>query len=153
MRDARGRYRAMSPVRSPHKEAVIPARTPQEALATFQAAFNAGRLNDVLALYEPDATLALVDDAPVRGLEAIAASIAAFMARGLAMSMWPTRVIVAEHGLAMLTGGWTAEGRAAGGAPVRLFGTCHIVMRRQGDGSWRYLIDDPGFGRPPPSPD
>jgi ketosteroid isomerase-like protein len=121
----------------------ITARTPQEAVALFQAAFNAGHIKPLLALYEPDAVFAPPDGQPVAGHAAIRGILAQLLALGLTMAFRITTVLEAKYGLALVTAAWHAT-RA--GAPDDLFGTARIVLRRQPDGTWRYLIDDPGLG-------
>jgi ketosteroid isomerase-like protein len=125
-------------------------QSPQAALECFETAFNRRQLTEMLALYESDASLALVDGPPVSGHAAIARAIAPFMARGLTLLLRPSTIIETEHGLALAISDWTAHGEADGGERLRLFGTSHVVMRRQRNGGWRYLIDDPGFAHAAP---
>jgi ketosteroid isomerase-like protein len=53
-----------------------------------------------------------------------------------------TRVLEAG-GLALVAGVWSFTGTGPDGAPVRLTGHNADVLRRQGDGSWRFVIDNP----------
>ncbi len=50
-----------------------------------------------------------------------------------------TRVLEADD-LALVVGTWTFEGTGPDGEPVRLSAD---VLRRQADGTWRFVIDNP----------
>lgn len=45
--------------------------------------------------------------------------------------------------LALVTGVWSFNGTGPDGEPVKLAAKSADVLRRQGDGSWRFVIDNP----------
>ena len=51
--------------------------------------------------------------------------------------------IVDAGGLAFVAGVWTFTGTGPDGKPVTLTGRNGDVLRRQADGSWRFVIDNP----------
>ena len=53
-----------------------------------------------------------------------------------------TRVLEAG-GLAFVAGAWSFTGTGVDGKPVTLTGRNGDVLRRQPDGSWRFVIDNP----------
>jgi ketosteroid isomerase-like protein len=53
-----------------------------------------------------------------------------------------TRVLAASD-LAFVAGVWSFAGTGEDGAPVKLAGKSADVLRRQADGSWRFVIDNP----------
>jgi ketosteroid isomerase-like protein len=53
-----------------------------------------------------------------------------------------TRVLEAG-GLALVAGVWSFTGTGPDGGPVTLTGHNADVLRRQEDGSWRFVIDNP----------
>jgi ketosteroid isomerase-like protein len=53
-----------------------------------------------------------------------------------------TRVLEAG-GLALVAGVWSFTGTGPDGNPVTLTGRNADVLRRQADGSWRFVIDNP----------
>lgn len=53
-----------------------------------------------------------------------------------------TRVLQASD-LALVVGVWSFEGTGSEGGPVKLSGHSADVLRRQADGSWRFVIDNP----------
>lgn len=54
----------------------------------------------------------------------------------------PTTVIEAGD-LALVLARWAMEVTGPDGQPIRKSGTATDVMRRQPDGTWRYVIDNP----------
>ena len=54
-----------------------------------------------------------------------------------------TKTVVQVGELALLHNEWALEGTGADGQPVALAGRTSEVARRQADGSWRYVIDNP----------
>ena len=57
-----------------------------------------------------------------------------------------TRRVTVRDDLALLSGGWRATGTGPDGQPAALTGTNTEIARRQPDGSWRFVIDDPTGG-------
>jgi uncharacterized protein (TIGR02246 family) len=120
-------------------------REPAEAHAEFQKKFNAGDLQGLMALYEPDAVLIPQAEAkPLTGTEAIRSALAGFLALKGKIEMQTKHVV--QHGdIALLRGTWRLKGTGPDGKPVEMVHGSAEVVRRQPDGSWRYIIDHP-FG-------
>jgi uncharacterized protein (TIGR02246 family) len=116
--------------------------------AAFAAACNSGDVEQVLALYEPNALLAPQPGERAEGAQAIREALAGLLA--LEGRMTSTNVYCMRVGdLALLQGEWAFVGTAPDGSPVELAGRSAEVVRRQPDGSWRYVIDHP-FGSDQP---
>jgi len=121
---------------------IEPASSPEEIHALIAAAFNAGDLDAFIALHEEDAaTVVPPDGRRVSGREAIRAALEPIFA------LRPTARIE-------VVGKLEADGIAltharlnvvAGDDDERLevTGRGTIVSRRQPDGSWRILLDNP----------
>jgi ketosteroid isomerase-like protein len=110
-------------------------------------AFNAGDLPRLLEFYEPDAVIVPGPGAdPVRGLPAIEGTLRWFLGLGGRLTFGEARYWIVSGDVALgsiafvLEGGHDADGR-----PVPLAGTTSEVVRRQPDGTWRYVVDHP-FG-------
>ena len=69
-------------------------------------------------------------------------SLAAFIAMKGTLDLKVTRVLEAG-GLALVAGVWSFTGTGSDGKPVTLTGRNGDVLRRQADGSWRFVIDNP----------
>jgi ketosteroid isomerase-like protein len=65
--------------------------------------------------------------------------LAAFIAMKGTLDLKVTRVLEAG-GLALVAGVWSFAGTAPDGSPVRLTGCNADVLRRQPDGSWRFVL-------------
>ena len=113
------------------------ANRPGEASKLFEARFAAGDLDALMELYEDNAVFTNAQGAHV-GSEAIRDVLAAYLSTGASIVM--NESVVFEVGeLALVHWSWTMnfpDGRTADGATAE-------VLRRQGDGSWRFVIDNP----------
>jgi ketosteroid isomerase-like protein len=110
---------------------------PQLMNETFARAFNSRRIENLLSLYEPEATL-LVDGSGrgFKGHAAIAEELARLLeAPGTMISR--NNFCVCHGGIALLR----ADFALRDGERVIAAGSTAEVVRRQDDGSWLYLID------------
>jgi len=116
---------------------------PADVITNFADALHDGRLDDAVALYEPDAVFIPQPGAePLHGLDAIRAALAQFAA--LRPTLTPDiRKVVRAGDIATVLNAWQLEGTAPDGSPLHLSGTSADVLRRRPDGTWALLIDDP----------
>lgn len=128
------------------------AMTPDEVIAMFAAAMHDGRIDDALALYEPEAVfLPQPDASPISGHDAIRAALTGFAALRPTMTADIRKVVTAGE-IATVLNSWQLRGTTAAGEPVVLAGNSADVMRRRADGTWGILIDDPWGASPDPKP-
>jgi uncharacterized protein (TIGR02246 family) len=118
--------------------------TPEDVHRLFATAFNAGDLAALMALYESDARLAPQPGQVVVGHEAIRNALQGFLALQGQIHL-ETRYAIEAGDLALLRAKWHLTGTGPDGTPIEMQGNSTEVVRRQGDGSWRYIIDHP-FG-------
>ena len=76
------------------------------------------------------------------GVDGVRQSITAFLNMKGKLYLKVTRVLEAG-GLALVVGLWSFTGTGPDGKPVTLTGHNSDVLRRQADGSWRFVIDNP----------
>jgi uncharacterized protein (TIGR02246 family) len=108
--------------------------------AAFGAAVTSGDIEQLLALYEPDALLAPQPGVRARGREEIRAALEELLA--LRGTMESHNVYCMEAGdLALLQGEWVLRGTAPDGTPLELSSRTAEIVRRQPDGSWLYVVD------------
>jgi uncharacterized protein (TIGR02246 family) len=119
-------------------------RRPDEMHAAFKARLNAGDLEGLVALYEPNSKLVPQPGQEVQGREAVRAALQGFLAIKPRMEM-TTRYVLEAGDTAVLSGQWKLTGRGADGMAVVLTGKSVEVLRRQPDGTWLFVLDHP-FG-------
>ena len=121
------------------------ARRPEEVDQLFVQAFSAGDLEALVALYEPDAVLVPQSGQVVTGREAIRGELQGFLTLCGEFRM-ELKSVVETGDLALVRSNWSLVGTAPGGCLVDLSGRGSEVVRRQPDGTWLYIIDNPFAG-------
>ena len=124
----------------------MPARTPEELSVLIAEAINAGNVNAALELYEPGATLAAEPGKSITGLDAIREVMTNFTTLNPKETVQETvdvLLILQSGDVALSHTKWTVKGTALDGSPVNQEGKGLQVVRRQADGSWKYMIDNP----------
>ena len=116
--------------------------TPQQLLQAVVDGINSGDLDGLMTLYESEAAFAAQPGTLAHGAAGVRQSITAFLAMKGKLDLQVTRVLEAG-GLAFVAGVWSFNGTGPDGAPVTLTGRNGDVLRRQPDGSWRFVIDNP----------
>ncbi|HLZ24459.1 MAG TPA: SgcJ/EcaC family oxidoreductase [Ktedonobacterales bacterium] len=119
------------------------AQSPADVIQVFSAALHDGRVEDALALYEPDAVFVPGPGTPViTGREHIRHALQNLAALRPQLAANIRNVIVAGD-VATVVNNWRMSGSAPDGTPVSMSGTSADVMRHRPDGTWGILIDDP----------
>lgn len=109
---------------------------PEHVSESLVKYLNAGDVDAVMALYEEGAVFVDLDGA-VTGLADIRSAHQAFLDSGLVLTL--NDVVVFEAGnVALVHWSWTVHRRD--GSPAH--GVSAEVLRRQADGSWRFIIDN-----------
>lgn len=122
------------------------ARSPEEVDRLFAEHLNAGNVDGVVALYEAHATFVPQEGAPITGHAGIRQVIAAFAAMKPRLVMNVIKTVPATPDLAVLYNNWTMKSVGPDGQAVDGSGKAIEIVRRQPDGSWLFVLDDP-FGR------
>ena len=120
----------------------MPANTPEEVYELFSQYFSAADLDSLVTLYEPGATLVPQPGVVVSGHGAIREAFSAFLALKVKFDLQPPKVFRAND-IALMFSRWTLKGTGADGSAVELAGQTSDVVRRQADGSWLFVIDNP----------
>jgi ketosteroid isomerase-like protein len=106
-----------------------PATEPNDLARFFIARANAGDLEGLVILFEPEAVVARFDGGSVRGHDAIRDKYAAVLARRPQFSLGRQQPAMINGDIAL-----TCTAFAGGGAAAE-------VARRQPDGTWLWIID------------
>jgi uncharacterized protein (TIGR02246 family) len=116
--------------------------TPEQVLKSIVDGINTGNLDALMPLYEAEAAFATQPGSLSHGLPGVREALAGFIATKGTLDLNVTRVLEADD-LALVTTMWSFTGSGPDGQPVKLAAQSADVLRRQGDGSWRFVIDNP----------
>lgn len=119
----------------------MPATEPAELHELFAAAINDKDADALVALYEPTGTAMHLDGSTRTGEPALRAMVEDLLAT-IDHIDGKTRKVIATDDIALMSATWharLANSEEAGGTTAE-------VARRQPDGTWRWVIDDPVFG-------
>jgi uncharacterized protein (TIGR02246 family) len=123
------------------------ARSPHQLHQHFAAAFNARDVAALIALFDPDATMVPAPGAAsVRGHPAIAAALGGLLALQPTDAALETLYVIERDDLALARCRWHFTATMANGTSAAMAGSGVEVMRRQADGSWVFLLDNPWGG-------
>jgi uncharacterized protein (TIGR02246 family) len=122
-------------------------------IESMTSAFNRGDIDGVMLTYEPGAVVVGEPGTRVSGTPALRTMFAGFIAVKAHFTFQGHEVIQAED-IALHLTAWQMTGVGPDGTAVKASGLSVAVLRRQADGGWLMVIDDP-FGDTllnPPAP-
>ena len=118
------------------------ATTPVQVLESIVAGINSGNLESLMPLYENEAAFATQPGDLAHRAPGISEALNGFIAMNGTLDLKVTRVLEVDD-LALVIGVWSFDGTGPDGEPVRLESRNADVLRRQTDGTWRFVIDNP----------
>jgi ketosteroid isomerase-like protein len=116
--------------------------TPEQLLESIVTGINSGDLESLIPLYETEAAFAAEPGSLAHGASGIGEALTGFISMNGELDIEVTRVLEVDD-LALVIGVWWFDGKGPDGEPVRLAARNADVLRRQADGSWRFVIDNP----------
>jgi ketosteroid isomerase-like protein len=116
--------------------------TPDQVLESIVTGIISGDLEGLMTLYENGAAFAAQPGRLAHGPAGVSESLAGFISMKGKLDLEVTRVLEVGD-LALVTGVWSFNGTGPDGEPVELTARNADVLRRQTDGSWRFVIDNP----------
>ena len=121
------------------------ANTPEDISRLIGEAITSGDMDAALSLYEPDATFAMptgFGEGSVTGLDGLREALRGFFAMSPELKVNAEKTLLSGD-TALVIGNWTLKGRDAEGNDVDASGRYADVVRRQPDGNWLFVIDNP----------
>jgi ketosteroid isomerase-like protein len=118
---------------------------PEDLLNSQVEEFNKRNISFLMTLYEKDACFASKSE-QVKDPESIRRTLQSFIDMGTKLEARVKRVLQAND-LALLITEWTINGTEPDGKPINLTGRGTVVLRRQSDGVWLMVIENPWGNR------
>jgi uncharacterized protein (TIGR02246 family) len=119
-----------------------PSKSPEACDLLFVEHVNAGDLDALLSLYEPTCRMVRRDGSVAQGHAEIRAVLERVIAIRARMTSEIVKVVTCDE-LAMVYNDWQMSAKRPDGRPVEAAGKALEVVRRQPDGTWRFILDDP----------
>jgi ketosteroid isomerase-like protein len=120
----------------------VSTATPEQVLESIVAGINCGDLESLMALYESQAAFATEPGSLAPGTPGVREALNGFISMKGKLDLEVTRVLEVDD-VALVIGEWSLNGTGPDGEPVRLASRNADVLRRQADGTWRFVIDNP----------
>jgi ketosteroid isomerase-like protein len=124
---------------TPDQQAVM------NAILEMTSAFHKKDIDGVMASYEPNPVIVFEPEKPVSDPAAIRDGFFGFFAVNPTFEYSGHEVFI-NGNLAMHFAPWTMTGTAPDGTPIRQSGLSVAVLRKQADGKWLMVFDNP-FGQ------
>ena len=112
------------------------AKTPEEVDRLFSQYMREGDMDKVLTLYDPDVAFVNRAGEVKRGHAALKAELSRFT-DAKQVFRFEIKKVIQTGDIALVHNEWEMV------SPTRMSGYAIEVMRRQSDGTWRYLVGDP----------
>ena len=116
--------------------------TPEDVLDLEVKEFNKGNISFLMTLYENGACFASKPGQTKKDLKNIRQSLQSFIDMRSKLEAKVKRVLQAND-LTLLITEWSINGTKPDGKPINLTGRGTVILRRQSDGNWLMVIEDP----------
>ncbi len=121
----------------------MPATTPAQLHALFQEAANNSDVEALVALYEPDPAFAVQPRGAASGSEALRSHLTELLALRPRFERVTTTKVFEAGDVALTCSDWAATATDPAGSAFTMAGRGTEVARRQPDGTWLLVIDNP----------
>jgi enoyl-CoA hydratase len=128
----------------------IPPNDPEQLGRLFAERANVGDLEGMLALYEHSATFIGPDGGSASGSDAIRGRLEGLLAMKPKITPTSSQVVIAED-VALMSNSWRMTLGVGDGELASVDGASTEVARRQPDGGWLYVIDNPALAAGAPT--
>lgn len=131
-------------------EGQIMTQDQENALATIAAMTTAFQTNDiagVMASYENEATVVFEPDAPISDAAQLEQMFSGMASVNPVFEYSNGHEVIVNGDIAMHIAPWSMTGQTPDGQAIAQSGLSVAILRRQRDGSWKMVIDNPHGGR------
>jgi ketosteroid isomerase-like protein len=119
------------------------ATSPEACDHLFGEHVNASDLDALMSLYEPGCSLVRRDGGVARGHAEIRVMLSRLLGMQAKMSTEIVKVVQTGEDLALVYNDWRMSAKGPDGRPIEAVGKAIELVRRQPDGTWRFVLDDP----------
>lgn len=119
------------------------ALSPAELQGMFQDAANRSDLEGLVGLFEPEPAFATPSGTANSGREALRSHLCELLAMRPRFERVTTTKVFEASGIALICSDWAATATDPAGRAISMTGRGTEVARRQEDGSWLLVIDNP----------
>ena len=116
--------------------------TPEQVLESIVEGINSGNLDSLMPSTRARQRSRLSPGSLAHGLPGVREALTGFISMKGKLDLEVTRVLEVDD-LALVIGVWSFDGTGPDGEPVHLEARNADVLRRQTDGTWRFVIDNP----------
>lgn len=117
------------------------------AIETMTAGFQAGDLAKVMQSYEPAATVLFEPEAPVSDAAQLEQMFAGMAALGPSFTYPAGHEVIVSGDIAVHIAPWKMTAQSPDGQTIEQSGLSVAALRKQPDGGWKMVIDNPHGGR------
>ena len=117
-------------------------QTPLETIELLDEAFNRGDIEAVLDFYEDQAVVVAEPNRLVTGKAGIRATYEWIFANIKGTAKQEKTHIIETGDIALFTSKWSFTGTLLNGEPASRESYASVILRRQGDGRWRIVVDN-----------
>lgn len=115
---------------------------PLDVISQLVSAMNAQDLKMAMTLFEPGASFVMRPGVVVSGTAGIRQALEGFMALKPNLTIEAQQIVQAGD-VAQYCARWSINGIDLTGAGIQLAGRSSSILRRQPDGRWLFLVDNP----------
>jgi len=123
----------------------MPINNPEEAVQALFRAINDQDIETLLGLYEPGAIMVAQPGHVASGTAALREALNGYLALKPTLTLEKNELITGSD-LALSLAKWMLKGTGPDGASLQMEGTATDILRKQADGSWLFVIDNPWGG-------
>jgi uncharacterized protein (TIGR02246 family) len=119
----------------------MPAYQPEECEILYGEALNRGDVEAAVELYEPDAKIRARAGSVICGTDAIREHVQSILAVKPKLAIDGSVLVSSDGNIALTSARWNLEATLPDGQPMIDSGQSMEVVRRQADGTWRFVLD------------
>ena len=124
----------------------MPARKPEDCDLLIAEYLNTGNIDAAVDLYEPNATFVAGPGQTITGQAAIREALQGMLPSKPRITM-KVPIVLVNGDLALLVSDYSVAMTGADGKPTTITARGTEVVRRQADGTWLFVIDNPRGGQ------